>query len=254
MANRLEISDEEWEAIFPILAAHQRVRIGCIAQCRSFLVAVLWVLRGGMPWRMLPDSLGRWNSIFKRFSRWCGYGVWEAIHSGCVHQPDLQAVFIDSTVNRAHPCAAGAAGSNAEDEALGRCRGGFSTKVHAITDALGNPLEFVLTGGQASDIGQAEKLLALAPAGAKAFVGDKGYDADSLVLAIQERDMMPVIPPRGNRTEARTCDWFVYQERHLIECFFNKIKHYRRIFSRYEKRARNYMGFLRFVAALIWLR
>ena len=254
MANRLEISDEEWEAIVPILARHQRVRIGCIAQCRSFLVAVLWVLRGGMPWRMLPETLGRWNSIFKRFSRWCGYGVWEAVHSGCVHRPDLQAVFIDSTVNRAHSCAAGAAGSNAEDEALGRSRGGFSTKVHAITDALGNPLDFVLTGGQASDIGQAEKLLALAPAGTKAFVGDKGYDADSLVLAIQEREMTPVIPPRGNRTEARTCDWFVYKERHLIECFFNKIKHYRRIFSRYEKRARNYMGFLRFVAALIWLR
>jgi len=254
MANRLEISDAEWEAIYPILAAHKRVRIRCVEQCRSFLVAVLWVLRGGMPWRMLPDSLGRWNSIFKRFSRWCGYGVWETVHSGCVHQPDLQAVFIDSTVNRAHPCAAGAAGSNAEDEALGRSRGGFSTKVHAITDALGNPLEFVLTGGQASDIGQAEKLLALTPVGAKAFVGDKGYDADSLILAIQKRDMTPVIPPRGHRTEARTCDWFVYKERHLIECFFNKIKHYRRIFSRYEKRARNYMGFLRFVAALIWLR
>jgi transposase len=98
------------------------------------------------------------------FSRWCGYGVWETMHSGCVHQPGLQADFIDSTVNRGHPCAAGAAGSTAEHEALGRSRGGFSTKIHAITDALGNPLEFVLTGGQASDIGQAEKLLALAPA------------------------------------------------------------------------------------------
>lgn len=66
--------------------------------------------------------------------------------------------------------------------------------------------------------------------------------------------MTAVIPPRSNRGATRTCDWVVYKERHLIECFFNKIKHYCRVFARYEKRARNYMGFLRFVAALIWLR
>ncbi|MGX2041392.1 IS5 family transposase [Methylocaldum sp. MU1018] len=254
MANRLEICDEEWGVMYPILVAHKRVRIGCVEDCRGFLAAVLWILRGGMPWRMLPEPLGRWNSIFKRFSRWCRHGVWEALHSGCIQQPDLQAVFIDSTVNRAHPCAAGAAGSHTEDEALGRSRGGFSTKVHAITDALGNPLEFVLTGGQASDIGQAETLLALTLEGAKAFVGDKGYDADALIVAVEKRGMTAVIPSRGNRSTARACDWFIYKERHLIECFFNKIKHYRRVFARYEKRARNYMGFLRFVAALIWLR
>jgi len=66
--------------------------------------------------------------------------------------------------------------------------------------------------------------------------------------------MEAVIPPRSHRTEPRTVDWFVYKERHLIECFFNKIKHYRRIFSRYEKTACNYMGVLRFVSTLIWLR
>jgi len=104
----------------------------------------------------------RIQAIFSLVSQ----GVWEALHAGCIQHPDLQTVFIDSTVNRAHPCAAGAAGSSNEDEALGRSRGGFSTKVHAITDALGNPLEFVLTGGQASDIGQAETLLALTPEGA----------------------------------------------------------------------------------------
>jgi transposase len=119
---------------------------------------------------------------------------------------------------------------------------------------LGNPLEFVLTGGQASDIGQAETLLALTPEGTQVFVGDKGYDADALVLAIEKRGMTAVIPPRGNRSSARACDWFVYKEPHLIECFFKKLKYYRRILARYEKRARNYMGFLRFVSALIWLR
>ena len=148
---------------------------------------------------------------------------------------------------RLAPCLAAA-------EALGRSRGGFGTKVHAITDALGNPLDFVLTGGQASDIGKADRWLELTPEGTEAFVGDKGYDSDALVQAIEARGMEPVIPPRSHRTTPREVNWWVYKERHLIECFFNKIKHYRRIFSRFEKLARNYMGFLRFVSALIWLR
>jgi len=254
MANRLEISDEEWKVFFPILAAHPHVHVVSERKCRAFLVAVLWVLRSGAQGRLLPSQHGRWNSVFKRFSRWCRHGVWQALHAGCIHLPDLQAVLIDSTVNRAHPCAAEAAGSNAEAEALGRSRGGFGTKIHAITDALGYPLDFTLTGGQARDIGQAGTLLALTPEGAEAFVGDKGYDCDAFVQAVEARGMAAVIPPRGNRIEVRECDWFVYKERHLIECFFNKIKHYRRVFSRFEKMARNYMGFLRFVSALIWLR
>jgi transposase len=144
--------------------------------------------------------------------------------------------------------------SNAEAEALGRSRGGFGTKIHAITDALGNPLNFVLTGGQASDVGEAETLLGLTPEGAEAFIGDKGYDSDELVQAIEARGMAAVIPPRRNRIEPRKLDWFVYKERHLIECFFNKIKHYRRIFSRHEKTSRNFKVMLRLVSALIWLR
>jgi transposase len=155
---------------------------------------------------------------------------------------------IDSTVVRAHACAAGTAGSNATAEALGRSRGGFSTKVHALTDALGNPLGFVLTGGQAP------MLLELTPEGAQALIGDKGYDSDAFVQAIQARGMKAVILSCGNRKEAREWDGFIYKECHLIECFFNKIKHYRRIFSRYDKTARNYGGFLYFVSSLIWLR
>ena len=202
----------------------------------------------------MPTEHGQWNSVFKRFARGCRHGVWEALHMGCADRPDLQSVFIDSTVIRAHPCAAGAVGSNTEAEALDRSRGGFGTKIHAITDALGNPLNVVLTGGQASDMGHAETLLGLTPEGAEAFIGDKGYDSDTLVQAIEARGMAAVIPPRSNRTKSRKVDWFVYKERHLIECFFGKIKHDRRIFSRYEKTARNYLGFLHFVSALIWLR
>lgn len=121
-----------------------------------------------------------------------------------------------------------------------------------MTDALGNPLDFTLTGGQAADITQADGLVPEQPVGA--VIADKAYDADPFVALLTERGIEAVIPPRANRTEPRDCDFYKYKERHLIECFFNKIKHYRRIFSRFEKTARNYLGFLRFVAALIWLR
>jgi transposase len=85
--------------------------------------------------------------------------------------------------------------------------------------------------------------LELTPEGAKALGADKGYDSDKFVAAIEARGM-----------EVVACDWFAYRERHVIECFFGKIKHYRRIFSRFEKLPCNYKGFLQFIFALIWLR
>lgn len=254
MPNRAELSDEEWRTFYSLLLLNPCVHTGSEENGKRFLNAVLWVLRSGTQWRLLPASLGKWNSVFKRFFRWCERGVWQSLHKGCSQHPDLQQVLIDSTITRAHAGAAAAAGSDADAEALGRSKGGFTTKTHAITDALDNPLDFILTEGQASDIGQAEALLQLTPAGAVALLGDKGYDSDTFIQAIQDREMEAVIPSRNSRLAPRDCDWFVYKERHLIECFFGKIKHYRRVFSRFEKRARNYMGFIRFVAALIWLR
>ena len=121
-----------------------------------------------------------------------------------------------------------------------------------MTDALGSPLRFILTGGQDSDIGQAGHLLVGIQAGA--LLADKGYDADALLNTLRENQMEAVIPPKANRTVQRPYDEHLYKERHLIECFFGKIKHYRRIFSRYEKLAINYLSMLSFVGALIWLR
>jgi transposase len=97
-------------------------------------------------------------------------------------------------------------------------------------------------------------LLALTPAGVSALLADKGYDSEVIIQAISGKGIEPVIPPRSNSNHPRPCNGFVNKERHLIECFFNKIKPYRRVFSHYEKMAQSYIGFLRFVSALIWLR
>lgn len=119
-------------------------------------------------------------------------------------------------------------------------------------DGLGNPLQFQITAGQVHDITEAEALLPPAPV--EYVLADKGYDADAFVQMIQGRGAVPVIPPRSNRKMPREYDAHLYKERHLVECFINKIKHYRRIFSRYDKLAQTYLSFLHLVSALIWLR
>ena len=137
-------------------------------------------------------------------------------------------------------------------QALGRSRGGFSTKVHTSVDALGNPLRFRLTAGQRHDITQAEALVI--DLESEFVIADRSYDSDDFVQFIITNGAIPVIPPRSNRKDVREYDEYLYQERHLVECFINKIKHYRRIFSRFEKLDSRYLGFLHFVGALIWLR
>ena len=137
-------------------------------------------------------------------------------------------------------------------QALGRSRGGFSTKIHIAVDGLGNPLHFMLTAGQRHDITCAEALID--GYNSEYVIADTSYDSVAFVKSITQRGAVPVIPPRANRRDSRTYDVHLYRERHLVECFINKIKQYRRISSRFDKLVVRYLGFLSFVAAIIWLR
>ena len=127
----------------------------------------------------------------------------------------------------------------------------MTTKIHALVDALGNPVAFSLTPGQASDLSQAEPLLEdFAP---EAFLADKAYDADRLILALEARAIKPVIPPKSNRLVQRHCDFALYRERNLVERFFNTLKHFRAIATRYDKLARNFLSAVHLVATTILL-
>lgn len=250
--DKSKLSDNEWESLLVNLKKIAGIRIGCEATCRQFVEAVLWILRAGAQWRCLPRSFGRWNSIFKRFARWSRFEVWEEILESHAGQADLEHVCIDSTVIRAHACAAGAANSDQISEALGRSRGGFGCKIHALTDALGLPVRFILTGGQAADITQAIPLMT--GVSTSALLADKGYDADRLLDWLQEHSITAVIPPKANRKVQRSCDWYQYKERHVIECMFGRLKYYRRIATRFEKKASHFKEMLAFAAVLLWLR
>ena len=116
-----------------------------------------------------------------------------------------------------------------EARAIGRSRGGLTTKIHAVVDALGNPLRFILSPSQASDYNEAEALIAGLPT--DHVLGDKGYDSKAFRGAIAKQHAVAVIPPRTTSPQA-ACDYALYCERYLIERFFLKIKHFRRIATR----------------------
>jgi transposase len=127
----------------------------------------------------------------------------------------------------------------------------LTTKIHAVVDALGNPLRFILTPGQASDVTQAEALIDDLPA--DHVLGDKGYDSKALRDAITEQGAEVVIPPRSTSPQV-PCDFALYCERNLIERFFLKIKHFRRIATRYEQTPRAFLSMLYLSGAFIWIR
>jgi transposase len=118
-------------------------------------------------------------------------------------------------------------------------------------DGLGNPVRFILTQGQSSEYEQANAMITGFQA---SFVlADKGYDSDNFIEAIEDGGAKAVIPPRKNRIEKRDYDKTIYKERNFVERLFQKLKHYRRIATRYERLARNYMSMLSLVATIIWL-
>lgn len=139
-----------------------------------------------------------------------------------------------------------------EQEGLGRSCGGFSTKIHAVCDALGNPLHFIITAGQRHDAPLAVPLIQ--GMRAENLLADKGYDSDDIRNFARQNGMVPHIPPRDNRLEERPYDKHLYKERHKVECLFGFLKHYRRLFARFDKSKQNFTAFLHFVAALQWIK
>ena len=135
---------------------------------------------------------------------------------------------------------------------MGRSRGGLSTKVHAATDALGNPVRLLFGPGQRHDVTRSHELVdGFEP---EAVIADKGYDADHLRDAIHDAGAEAVIPPRFNRKTPHAYDRALYQECNLVERFFNKLKQFRRVATRYDKLLANYKGFVQLAAIAILLR
>lgn len=239
--------DEQWQRIAPLLPPCKGRPGGAL---RTFFDALLWMARTGAPWRDLPEPLGKWNVVYQRYAYWCDKGHFERLFQR-VQQPDMQEVMVDSTCCRAHQSSAGAPKIRGP-QAIGITRGGLNTKLHALCDALGNPLRFVLTAGQRHDSKAVPELLDGLQAGA--LLADKAYDSDKIVEVAEKRGMQVIIPCRVNRKKnQRVLDKHRYKARHLVENLFQRMKVFRRVATRFDKLDIMFLGFVHIAGIMKWI-
>lgn len=136
--------------------------------------------------------------------------------------------------------------------AIGLSRGGRTTKLHARVDATGKPLQVTITPGNIHDCTEAPRLIAEATT-TGAIIGDKGYDSDALIAQIEAKSALAVIPPKSNRKTQRDWAKSLYKERNVVERFFNRLKQYRGIATRYEKTAESFLALVHLACARMWL-
>ena len=135
---------------------------------------------------------------------------------------------------------------------MGRSRGGLTTKIHALVDADGRPVRLMLTPGQANDAPVAEALLEDLADGAT-LIADRAYDTNAIRALAAERGAWANIPPRATRNGSFSFSTWVYRQRNLVERFFNRVKQFRGLATRYDRRPENYLAALKLAAIRIWL-
>lgn len=206
--------------------------------------------------------------MYSRFRRWTAQGIWTYVfarlleladHAG---QLDWSKHFVDGTVIRAHQHAAGARGGQ-QQEALGRSRGGFSTKIHLRAEGSGKPFAFLLSGGERHEAAFFAPLMQLGavrrPGRGRPrtrpdkLVGDKGYSYDSIRRDLRRRGVLAVVPRRRNQGKSTHFDRETYRERNLVERLVGRLKRWRRVATRYEKRGWCFEGMVALACILEWL-
>jgi transposase len=246
---RYELTDYEWATIKPFLPNKPRgfPRVND----RRVLNGIFWVLRSGAPWRDLPDNFGPYTTCYNRFVRWRRAGVWGEIMNTLAAMHDATVQMIDTSIIRVHQHAACIARN--KRQSMGRSRGGLTSKIHALVDTNGLPIRLALTAGEAHDNRLAGKLLSRLKPGTM-LLADRGYDADWIRALAAERGVWANIPPRCNRAEPICFSPYLYRARNLVERFFSKIKQCRRVATRYDKLAANYLAFIQLASIRLWLR
>jgi transposase len=247
---RHRLRDATWASLHARLAIIPGIWKKDPAPLRRFVEAVVYVLRTGVAWEDLPDGFGEVGTVYRRFRRWACKGLWDELFVAGIPTDALETVMLDSTACKAQRFASGARGG--AEEALGRSRGGLTTKVHALVDALGRPLCFLLTPGQAADCRQARALLE--GVSFTRLIGDRGYDTDEIRDWCAEHEVEAVIPSKRNRKVPIPHDKEAYKSRHRVENLFARIKDLTRITLRKDKTSRSYAASVSLASALVNLQ
>ena len=208
---------------------------------------ILTVLSQGCKWRAIDRPEAKWNSVYHYYRRWVRQGVFAQLFAQLEVPLQGSLRFLDSTHVKVHRCASNPSGGQAA-QAMGRTKGGLNTKIHAVVDEAGQPVRLLLSAGQDADISHAETMMDKLPA--DMAVGDKGYDSDPFRQWLAEHGIKACIPPRSNRTTPRPYSKRSYRKRHLVENFFERIKRFRRVATRYDKLAETFLGFVCLAATL----
>lgn len=287
MVGRGELTDRAWARLGPLLPVAGQ-RGGQWRDHRQVINGILWRLRVGAPWRDMPERYGPWQTCYDRFIRWRRDGTWDRLLALAQSAADaagelVWAVCIDGTIVRAHQHAAGARGRPSQadraarvthpaDEALGRSRGGRTTKLHLACDGQGRVLAVVLTPGQRHESTQLGPVLDAIrvprPGGCGRprkrpahVIADKGYSYPTCRRLLRRRGIAHTIPERRDQRRRRSAqpgrplafDAARYRARNVIERCVGWLKQWRAVATRYDKRARNYRAAVIIAALLRWL-
>ncbi|MEZ6927592.1 MULTISPECIES: IS5 family transposase [unclassified Aeromonas] len=274
MSRRYQLTDAQWGLIEPLFP-HHRISGRPTREPRQVLDGILWILHTGAPWRDLPERLGLWNSVYNSFRRWQSTGRIDAIlavlqlylnEEGLI---DFDLWRIDGSNVRASKDAAGARKKHSGvNQALGRSRGGFGSKIHLVTDGNGLPLGFCLSPGQSAEIRYATSALAMAriPTSSGRYrtrpthlAADKAYSSRALRAELRRRKIKAVIPQRSDQQRhhkgrSLVLDKARYRRRNVVERCFGWLKKFRRFSTRYEKLAGSFAAFIKLAFCLRYLR
>lgn len=241
------IEDAVWQRMLAALETVPYMHLHDPGRLHRFVSACFVVMRTNLTWAELGCLVPSAEAAKRRFRRWAKKGTFDRLLqcSQPVAAPDV--LHIDSTCIKCHRTATGARGGG--EEAIGRSRGGLTTKVHHAVDGLGFIRRQLTSPGQQADCKQAEALTAgLHPL---SVVGDKGYDSDKAREHWRARGIGVCVPPKRNRLVQHWYDTALYRTRHLVENSFNRLKDFRRLSLRLDKTDTSFRAFAAFAAAIL---
>ena len=211
--------------------------------------ALFWRLRNSGPWTDMPRDLGAWRTVYGWFEQWAANGLFARLLRAVSNAGGVICL-VDGTHIPVHQCACNPRGG-AQQQAMGRTRGGRNSKLMALTDCRGRLLSFKLIEGQAYE---GRHVVELLPAGRRRIiVGDKGFDDDALRAAIEVRGHGHCFPAKANRKNRRRFNRRYYRMRFAVEDFFRRLKRWAGTATRRDKLARHYLAWVQFAAALDWM-